>query len=52
MDGPKNYHLSEVRDKYHVIPLTCGIWKNDANELTYKADSENKLMAVKVCAEG
>ena len=33
--------LSEVsqtdKDKYHMISLICGIFKNDTNELIYKA---------------
>ena len=30
--------LSEVNqtDKYHMIPLTCGRYNNDTNELIYK----------------
>ena len=35
--------LSEVsqkeKDKYHMISLTCGILKNDTNELIYKTNS-------------
>ena len=47
--------LSEVsqteKGRYHKISLTCGIFKNDTNELTYKTeidlDIENKLMVTK-----
>ena len=46
--------LSEVsqmeKDKYHMISVICGIWKNATNELIYKTDStdiENKLMVTK-----
>ena len=38
--------LSEVnhskKDKYHMIPVICGIKKNDTNELTYKAEIHSK----------
>ena len=39
--------LSEVsqteKDKYHMISLTCGIWKiNDKNELTYKTETDSQ----------
>ena len=34
--------LSEVnqseKDKYHIIPLICGILKQDTNEFTYKTE--------------
>ena len=37
-----NTELSQTeKDKYHVIPLICGILKNDTSELIYKID--NKL---------
>ena len=29
---------SEEKDKYHMISLICGIFKNDINELVYKTD--------------
>ena len=37
--------LSEVKDKYHMISLICGIYRNDTNELTNRnrcTDLENK----------
>ena len=44
--------LSEVQQrakgKYYMIPLTCGILRNDTNQLICKTetltDTENKLM--------
>ena len=40
--------LSEVsqtqKDKYHMILLICGIFKNGTNELTFKT---NRITAVK-----
>ena len=38
--GLKIIILSEVRDKYHMISLTCGILTYDANELIYETDSQ------------
>ena len=36
--------LSEVsqkeKDKYHIISLICGIFKNDTNELIYKTETD------------
>ena len=41
--------LSEVRQR--EISLICGMWKNETNELFYKAEidsqTENKLMVTK-----
>ena len=38
--------LSEVsqteKDKYHMISLTCGIYKNDTNELIYKTERDTQ----------
>ena len=44
--------LSEVtqteKDKYHMILLICGIWKNDTSELRNRlTDIENKFMVTK-----
>ena len=37
--------LSEVsqteKDKYHMISLTCGTYKNDTNELIYKTETDS-----------
>ena len=39
--------LSEVsqteKDKYHMVSLTWGILKNDANELIYKVEIESQI---------
>ena len=36
--------LSEIsqteKDKYHMISLTCGILKNDTDELIYKTEKD------------
>ena len=49
MEGP--IILTEVKDKHHMILLTCGIQKNDTNQLIYKteidSDLENKLVVTK-----
>ena len=46
MDGPRDYHISEVsqteKDKYHMISLICGILKNDTNELIYIREIESE----------
>ena len=38
--------LSEIsqaeKDKYHLISLTCGIQKNDTNELIYKTEIDSQ----------
>ena len=38
--------LSEVsqteKDKFHMIPLICGILKNDTNELIYKIETDSQ----------
>ena len=30
------------KDKYHMISLTCGILKNDANEFIYKTETDSQ----------
>ena len=40
-DGPRDYDAKwsqAEKDKYHMILLTCGILKNDTNELIYKTE--------------
>ena len=38
--------LSEVsqteKDKYHMIPLICGIYKKDTNELIRKTETDSQ----------
>ena len=37
--------LSQVRqkkDKYHMMPLICGISKNDTHELIYKTEIDSR----------
>ena len=35
--------LSESdKDKYHMISLTCGILKNDINELIYQTETDSQ----------
>ena len=40
----KNIMLSEIsqteKDKYHMISLICGIYKNDTNELIYNIETD------------
>ena len=39
MDGPRDYHTKwskSEKDKYRIISLTCGILKNDTDEIIYK----------------
>ena len=48
MDGPRNHHtkLSQtLKDKHHMISLTCGISEKDTNEFIYKTeiDSQTKI---------
>ena len=41
MNGPRDYHTKGSKShkvKYHTISLTCGIKKNDTNELIYKTE--------------
>ena len=30
-----------VKDKYYMISLICGMYKNDANELIYKTETDS-----------
>ena len=42
IDGARDYHTKwgkSEKDKYHMISLTCGILKNDTNELIYKTET-------------
>ena len=38
--------LSEVLDKdiYHMLSLTCGIYKSDTNELIYKIEIDSQTL--------
>ena len=40
--------LSEVsqteKGKHHMISLTCGTFKNDTNELIYKAETDSQTL--------
>ena len=39
MDGPRDHHTKYDKDKYHMISLTCEIFKKmDTNELIYKTE--------------
>ena len=43
MDGPRDCHTGcskSDKDKYHMILLICGIYKNGTNELIYKTELE------------
>jgi len=45
MNGARDDHIrwsKSEKDKYHVIPLLCGISKNDANELIYKTEIDSQ----------
>ena len=45
MDGLRDYHTKRSKsdkDKYHMISLTCGILKNDANELIYETGIDSQ----------
>ena len=41
LPSPKKVSLTE-RDKYHMISLICGIYKNGTNELSYKTEIESQ----------
>ena len=46
MDGPRDYHTNGTKsekDRYHRISLTCGIKKNDKNELIYKTETDSNI---------
>ena len=43
--------LNEKR-KYHIILLICGIWKNDKDELIFKAKIETQRMGVWILGVG
>ena len=43
MNGPRDYHTKgskSEKNKYHMISLTCGIYKDDTNELIYKTETD------------
>ena len=45
MDGPRDYDTKcskSGKDKYHMISLICGIFKNDTNELIYKTETDSE----------
>ena len=45
MDGPRDYHTKWSKlekDKYHMLSLICGIFKNDTNELIYKIEIDSQ----------
>ena len=31
------------KNKYHIISLICGIWKNGRDELNFKAERESQM---------
>ena len=44
-EGPRDYHTnwSEAeKDKYHMISVICGIFKNDTHELIYKIETDSQ----------
>ena len=47
MDGTRDYHTKSSqteKDKYHMIPLICGIQKKGGtNELIYKTEVESQM---------
>ena len=42
MDGSRSEISQAEKDKYHLISLTCGIQKNDTNELIYKTEIDSQ----------
>ena len=40
------------KDKYHMISLTCGIQKNDANGLIYKTEIDSQTKKIYGCPKG
>ena len=47
MDGPRDCHIegskSERENKYHILTLICGIWKNCTDEPICKAEIETQM---------
>ena len=47
MDGPRDCHIegskSERENKYHILTLICGIWKNGTDEPICKAEIETQM---------
>ena len=48
--------LSEIsqteKDKYHMIPLICGILKNGTNELIYKTEIDSRMQKTNLWLRG
>ena len=48
--------LSEIshteEDKYHMIPLICGIKKNDTNEFIYKTETDSQTLKTNLWLPG
>ena len=45
LDGSRDYHTKWSKSekyKYHMIPLLCGILKNDTNELIYDTETDSQ----------
>ena len=45
MDGPTHYHAKwsqTEKDKYHMVSLICGIFKNDTNECISKTEIDSQ----------
>ena len=44
MNATRDYHTKwskSEKDKYHIIPLTCGI-QNDTNERIYDSETDSQ----------
>ena len=49
MDEPREYHTKWSKlekDKYHMLSLICGIFKNDTNELIYKIEIDSQSLKI------
>ena len=48
MDRPRDYHVkwskSDRERQIYTIPLTCGILKNDTNQLIYKTETGERTL--------
>ena len=55
MDDPRDYPTKRNKsdkDKYHMILLICGIFKNDRNVLIYKTEIDSQTQKTNLWLPG
>ena len=47
MDGTRNYDTKwtyTMKDKHHMMSLTCGVFIKDTNELIYRTETDSQIL--------